>query len=60
MTLTEAIRLMQKDIDLPGSVDILDLYKAESLGIEALKRILKERLSGSGEDWGHLSGETKD
>lgn len=29
MTLDEAIKTLQKDIDNPGSVDILDINKAE-------------------------------
>jgi len=60
MKLEEAIELMQKDIDNPGSVDILDLYKAEGLGIEALKRIQKERLLGNIHPNDSLKGETKE
>ncbi len=38
MTLDEAAKLLRSDIDFPGSVDILELAKAEELGIKALER----------------------
>jgi len=48
MTKNEAIRLLQSDIDDPGSIDILELEDAERLGIEALKwRKLMENDYGS-------------
>lgn len=37
MRIDEAIKSLQKDIDDPGSVDIIDVNEAEKLGIEALK-----------------------
>ena len=60
MKIEEAIRLLQKDLDDPGCVDIMDLNKAQELGIEALKwRQLMELDYGS---WCGplLPGETKE
>lgn len=60
MKLEEAIKLLQRDIDNPGSVDIMDINQAEELGIEALKwRALMEHDYGS---WCGplLPGETKE
>ena len=48
MKLEEAIKLLQRDIDNPGSVDIMDVNQAKELGIEALKwRALMEHDYGS-------------
>ena len=41
MTITEAKKLLRQDIDDPGSVDIMDINKAEQLGIEALEVVQK-------------------
>lgn len=60
MKLEEATGLMQKDIDNPGSVDILDLNKAEALGIEALKRMPSYRLRLHELRPDLLPGETED
>lgn len=60
MNIHKAIELLQKDLDDPGCVDILDLNKAQELGIEALKwRKLMKKDYGS---WCGplLPGETED
>ena len=59
MTISEAIRLLQKDIDDPGSVDIMDVAEAEKLGIEALKRIKACREPEGGSPLPLLKGETE-
>jgi len=59
MKIDEAIRLLQGDIDYPGSVDIMDVNKAEQLGIEALKRINWLRQVNSQIGASKLAGETE-
>lgn len=60
MNLEKAIELLQKDLDDPGSVDILDLNQAQELGIEASKLILRLRRGWLGSCLQELPGETKD
>jgi hypothetical protein len=60
ISLDEAIKLLQKYIDDPGSVDILDLNKAEALGIEALKRLQFIRKYAKTSNWIRLPGETEE
>jgi len=60
MKLEEAIALLQKDIDNPGSVDIMDVNKAEELGIEALKRIQYQHKYDKFRSFPPLAGETKE
>ena len=58
MTIKEAIELLQKDIDKPGSIYPCDREKVERFGLEALKRqdIIRSRFSRA--DWHLLPGET--
>jgi len=60
MTLERAIKLIQKDIAAPGSVDIIELNKAVKLGSEALKQVKESRFDPSTWIPQPLPGETKD
>lgn len=59
MTIDQAIELLRRDIDNPGSADIQDLNEAEQLGIEALKRVKDAREVGGYGSWYFLKGETE-
>ena len=59
MTIDEAKRLLKQDIDDTGSVDIMDLFKAEALGIEALKRLQSYRRHQLAYGVALLPGETE-
>lgn len=59
MTLEIAIKLLQQDLNDPGSVDILDLNKAQALSMEALTRVQFNRHSKGAILIGLLPGETE-
>ena len=60
MTIDEAILLLQRDIDNPGSVYIEDLNTAGQLGIEALRQIKQIRAYAKELYLPLLPGETTD
>ena len=60
METKEAIKLLQKDLDNPGSVDILDLNKAQKLGIKALKRCKAYKEAHIGLHYTPMPGETEE
>jgi hypothetical protein len=60
MTIEKAIELLQKDLDDPGSVDILDLNHAQELAIEALGFIKRHSAFLHLSDITPLPGETKE
>ena len=60
MTLKEAEKFLQQDLDHPLSVDIYDLNKAKALGIEALKREQRNRARFRNAEPELLPGETEE
>lgn len=60
MKLEKAIKLLQLDLNDPGSVAIEDLNEAQALGIEALKRIKECRLADYMIREDLLDGETEE
>ena len=58
MTIETAIKLLQKDLDDPGSVDITDLNRAQELGIKALERFRNLRAADHFVGLPLLKGET--
>lgn len=60
MTLEVAIKLLNKDLDDPGSVDIMDLNKAQQLSIEGLERLENARRIYPNPTTGFLPSETRE
>jgi len=60
MKIETAIKLLKQDLGDPGSVDIMDLNKAQAIGIEALKYYQETRPSEVSSFCPLLPGETKD
>lgn len=60
MKIEEAIKLLQRDFDDPGSVAIEDLNQAQELGIEALKFRQACKKRGNRFATFPLPGETKE
>lgn len=59
MKLTTVIDLLQKDLDDPGSVDIMDLNKAQAIAIEAVNRCQEFRKYTTPGVYMPLPGETE-
>ncbi|MBA7637623.1 hypothetical protein ES703_45269 [subsurface metagenome] len=60
MNIPEAIRLVRKDIDNPGSVTLSDLNPAQELLIEAGKAVLEDEYRGTEVPRPLLPGESKE
>lgn len=60
MTLPKAIELLQMDLDDPGCIDIMDLNKAQALGIQALEEVKYYRNNPVSYVLKLLLGETKE
>lgn len=60
MTIKEAAYILQKHLYDPASVFYADRLKAQALGIEALKRLAKEKAIIPWSLWNPLLGETAD
>lgn len=58
MNIPKAIELLQLDLDDPGSVPIEDLNEAQTLSIEALKRVNHIRPNEAYANMTRLPGET--
>ena len=58
MKIQEAIEILETEAHLAERQSETGIFDAVKLGIEALKRILRERDIENDPGWGHLSGET--
>ncbi|GAJ18951.1 unnamed protein product, partial [marine sediment metagenome] len=59
MKLEKAIEILTEDINHPTAKFTPDLVDAEKLGIEALRRLERERKHGRAGVWTRLPGETR-